>query len=90
MEFFRDAMECLPANWRREDYSNKTYVLVDLEEDGEEYAEIRRYCEQKLIRNVTEIKRIQHPFAYLRFLLQCELHNIYAHEVNDIFSLISV
>lgn len=45
---------------------------MDLDEESEEYKEILVYCNSNYIGNVKEIKRIQHPFAYLRFQLSLE------------------
>lgn len=72
MEFFKDVICHLPSNWQKETYHNKTYILVDLDEESEEYKEILVYCNSNYIGNVKEIKRIQHPFAYLRFQLSLE------------------
>lgn len=77
MNYFKAASMCLPDDWKKEDYSNQTYTLVDLDKDIVEYKEVETLCNRNGIKAITEILRIQHPFAYLRYELKMEFERIW-------------
>lgn len=81
MEFFDTAVNYLPVNWERKNYKSDTYFLIDLSETNDEFQEIKTYCATQSSNNVKEIKRIQHPFAYLRYKLRTEFQHQWGENV---------
>lgn len=79
MDFFKELSAHLPDDWQEEDYSNQTYVLVDLDEDSCEYKDAVAVCLRNCITGIKKIQRIQHPFAYLRYQLRNNFHRKWQH-----------
>lgn len=81
MSFVSSVLKMKPATWDSTTPPyGKNYSLVALEDSSTEYENVRRVLVTKDYKSteIEKIERVQHPYAYGRFLLrkeQCELRN---------------
>ncbi|GLV36314.1 hypothetical protein CBL_08808 [Carabus blaptoides fortunei] len=68
-------LQCVPSTWTPASYTSSNYVTVQLTKHSNEYEGIvsaLRATHTSLAEHISKIERVQHPFAYGRFMLHQE------------------
>lgn len=89
-DLLQKVIQYTPNTWKRNvSYDSNVYQLFEVEENSLEYHEIADYFKRTTSENhsrIREIKRIQHPYAYGRFLLRKEQLNFRHGSVDTVSS----
>lgn len=73
MEFTKIIFELLPADWEQNIYSKVRYVLIDLKDDCDEYKTAKETVKsQKPSVSTGKVQRVQHPYAFLSYMVTKE------------------
>nr|XP_022909775.1 uncharacterized protein LOC111420932 [Onthophagus taurus] len=84
MNMLRNIMHLIPETWSKEfEYENKRYVLVDLDEESEEYKDVEKDFNNTItVTGKLVIQRIQHLINYAKY----EWHKLILQHNNQPFT----
>lgn len=71
-DYLAEVLQLAPSTWTRATYTASNYVTENLYEYSEEYKNIVRALPSNLAESIRRVERVQHPFAYGRFVLRKE------------------
>lgn len=71
-DYLAEVLQLAPSTWTRATYTSSNYVTENLYEYSEEYKNIVRALPSNLAERIRKVERVQHPFAYGRFVLRKE------------------
>lgn len=73
--YLAEVLRVAPSTWTGTTYTSTNYATVQVEEYSDEYADIvsdLRAANSSYSEGINKIERVQHPFAYGRFVLRKE------------------
>ncbi|GLV46379.1 hypothetical protein CBL_20721 [Carabus blaptoides fortunei] len=94
-DYLKEVLRIAPSTWTGTTYTSTNYATVQLEEDSDEYTDLVQTLREEsedYEDGISRIERVQHPFAYGRFVLRreqlkkrygtCEEPNRYCMQIN--------
>lgn len=70
MSLLHQILDVLPTHWKFDNYENKRYILIDLQNPDNEYKTVKKMftLKYKSEEGPIKIQRIQHAYAFAAYL----------------------